>query len=231
MLPERYTALLNEWYVTATPEAEEGSVVASNPGHPRAYIADLGTFRSESGSARAAVAVPPPMRLTTMMPTPLRQVTVDVREVANRLVVTTIEVLSAENKSGEGRREYLRKRRQLVLLSSAHLIEIDLLRRGRRVPMREALPSAPYFVFLSRVNTRPVVDVWPIQLRQQLPTIPVPLLGDDPDVSLDLQKAFTAMFDGLRLDRNVDYSRPPRVTLESEDADWAAERVKLWRNR
>ena len=67
----------------------------------------------------------------------------------NRQLVTAIEVLSPTNKRGEGRGEYLARRRRLFL-STAHLMEIDLLRGGKRVPMQKALPPAPYFVFLSR---------------------------------------------------------------------------------
>ncbi len=36
--------------------------------------------------------------------------------------------------------------------------------------MRETLPKAPYFVFLSRSETRPVTDVWPIEFDQSLPS-------------------------------------------------------------
>src|SRR5207253_4483547 len=53
----------------------------------------------------------------------------------------------------EGREEYLAKRRR-VLVSTAHLIEIDLLRAGLRVPMRQPLPSLPYFAFVGRFEQR-----------------------------------------------------------------------------
>ena len=43
----------------------------------------------------------------------------------------------------------------------ANFIEIDLLRRGRRVPMQQALPPAPYFIFLSRAERRPIGHVTP----------------------------------------------------------------------
>src|SRR2546423_4560287 len=47
---------------------------------------------------------------------------VEIRDCAHRQLVTAIEVLSSTNKRGDGRDEYLRKRRT-ILLSPAHLIE------------------------------------------------------------------------------------------------------------
>ena len=46
-------------------------------------------------------------------------------------VVTVLETLSPANKrpGGDGRREYLKKREE-VLQSPSHLVEIDLLRGG-----------------------------------------------------------------------------------------------------
>lgn len=61
-------------------------------------------------------------------------VSIEIRDVARRQLVTAIEILSPTNKRGEGRLEYLAKRRRL-LLSTAHLMEIDLLRQGQRVPI------------------------------------------------------------------------------------------------
>src|SRR5205823_13138507 len=124
--------------------------------------------------------------------------------VEHRGLVTAFEVLSSTNKRG-GRRENLRKRRRL-LLSSAHLMEIDLLRAGRRVPMQEPLPDAPYFVFLSRAEARPLTDVWPIRLADQLPKVQVPLLAGDPDLELDLQDALASAYDAFSYDLSVDYA-------------------------
>src|SRR5262249_45964747 len=61
-------------------------------------------------------------------------------------LVTCIEVLSPANKrSTEGRDLYLRKRNSL-LLGSANLVEIDLLRGGKRLPMVEKWPADPYYL-------------------------------------------------------------------------------------
>jgi hypothetical protein len=155
--------------------------------------------------------------------------TIEIKHVIDGQLVTAIEVISPTNKRGIGYQQYLSKR-ELILASETHLLEIDLLRMGRRVPMREPLPDAPYFVFLSREEKRPYLDVWPIQLDEPLPVVPVPLLPDDPDVLLDLQLALTTLYDEMGYDLSVDYSQPPEIPLEGEAANlkqlravWATE--------
>jgi hypothetical protein len=152
-------------------------------------------------------------------------VTVEIRDSANRQLVTAIEMLSPSNKQGTSRDEYLAKRRRL-LLSTAHLMEIDLLRQGQRVPMQQPLPSASYFVLVSRAEDRPLTEVWPITLHDRLPMVPVPLLPEDPDVPLDLQQAFTTIYDALSYDLAVDYTQPPEVPLSAEEAAWVDERLR-----
>jgi len=81
------------------------------------------------------VAFAAPLKLATAMPELVPQVSVEIRDTANLQLVTAIEVLLPANKRGEVRQEYLPKRGRL-LQSSAHLLQIDLLRDGSRVPMR-----------------------------------------------------------------------------------------------
>ena len=122
---------------------------------------DVAIATGDSISRESAVAVHPPLQIATVMPSRIPQVSIEIRDVAQRNLVTAIEMLSPTNKRGEGYREYLDKRRR-ILLSTAHLIEIDLLRKGQRVPTQAPLPPAPYFVFVSRVEQRPIMDVWPV---------------------------------------------------------------------
>ena len=95
--------------------------------------------------------------------------------------------------------------------------------------MQKPLPANPYFVLLSRAERRPLTAVWPIRLADHLPTVPVPLLRGDPDVPLDLQQAFSSVYDAFRYELTVDYSRPPEIPLTAPEAAWAAERIRASR--
>jgi len=101
-------------------------------------------------------------------------------------------------------------------------LEIDLLRKGRRIPLVGGeLPSAPYYMFLSRATRRPGTEVWPVQLRETLPTVPVPLLPPDPDVPLALQGTIEACFELVGYQRLLDYTQPlPPPILDEEDRNW-----------
>jgi hypothetical protein len=219
-LRPRYVALMNEYFVMEVPE----SVAVVTTGiYPDVAVAERKPQWSESGGAAITDA---PLRLLTIMPERVPHVTVEIRDTAKRELVTAIEVLSPTNKRAEGRREYLTKR-QRILLSTAHLIEIDLLRKGQPIPMQQPLPKKPYFVFLSRAELRPLTDVWPIDLNEPLPIVPVPLLPGDPDVELDLQQAFNHIYE-LGYDLIVDYNRPPEIPLERTDDTWAQARIEAW---
>jgi hypothetical protein len=151
---------------------------------------------------------------------------IEIRDVAERLLVTLIEILSPANKEGQGASDYNRRRRRL-LKRDVHLLEIDLLRGGRRITLWGDLPPGVYYVYLSRFDDRPTTEVWPIGLRQRLPMVPVPLLEPDPDVVLDLQAAVNACFDLVHYERLLDYAGlPPPPPLSVEDAAWVAESLR-----
>jgi hypothetical protein len=225
-LPERYVARPSERIVVATSDADGVSVTTASI-YPDAFISDTG--RPSAGIEAGAVAVvTPPLRVATVMPERIPHLTVEITDVQSRRLVTAIEVLSPTNKRGDGRREYLSKRRR-TLVSNVHLVEIDLLRAGRRIPMRDPLPRFPYFVFVGRAENRPIMEVWPIRLNEPLPSIPIPLLAKDADVLLDLQQALTSVYDTFRYDRTIDYSLPLSAPLEAPEAAWVEERIGAWR--
>ncbi len=151
----------------------------------------------------------------------LRETFLTVRDAATREVVTVIEMLSATNKrpGSDGRAQYLRKRKS-VLQSRAHLVELDLLRGGQRLPMRTPLPEGDFFAIVSRSPRRPAAEVFAWTVRQSLPSIPVPLSGSDPDVTLDLQAVMDATYDGLGYDYALNYSQPVVPLLRDADLVW-----------
>jgi hypothetical protein len=71
-----------------------------------------------------------------------------------------------------------------------------------------------------------VTAVWPIQFAQSLPTVPVPLLPEDPDAALDLQRAFTDTYDLLGYDLLIDYQNAPDVPLSEKPSEKVV--ISLW---
>jgi len=218
-LRPRYVALPVERFVM---DFVSGVAVTTASIYPDVGVTEVP--RHAPGQAETAT-VAAPLRLATVMPEAVPHVSIEIRDTRQRQLVTAIEILAPTNKCGEGRREYVTKRQRL-LLSAVHLMEIDLLRLGERVPMQQPLPQASYFVLLSRAEERPLLEVRPIALCNPLPTVPVCLLPGDADVLLDLQAVFTAAYDLVGYDLLVDYTGPPDVPLADQDAVWVAEYLR-----
>lgn len=176
-------------------------------------------FEGAAGAATAVAAIP--VVLTLPIPERRREAFLTIRERKTMEVVTIIEVLSPGNKrpGSDGRREYLSKR-EAVLQSLTHLVELDLLRGGERLPTIEPLPPADYYAFVCRGQRRPKTEVYPWSLRHPLPSIPVPLSGDDPDVVLGMQAIFNLVYDRAGYDYSLDYHRPVEPPLSGADATW-----------
>ena len=95
--------------------------------------------------------------------------------------------------------------------------------------MERPVPPAAYYVVLSRADRRPRVAVWPIQLMDRLPMLPVPLLEPDPDVPLDLGAAVASVYERGAYAQQIDYQQPPPPpALSSTEADWLE---RLWQQR
>ena len=143
----------------------------------------------------------------------------EVRDRRGRELVTVIELLSPSNKRpGEDRQQYLAKRRE-ILRSTAHLVEIDLLRGWSPMPADDR-PEGHYSVLVSRSERRPAAEFWPIRLRDRLPVIPIPLRPTDPDGQVDLQEVLHQAHDGPGYEHFI-YDGGPEPPLSAEDAEWA----------
>lgn len=190
----------------------------------RAVVPDLGVVeRDQTPQPRAGVAIAPaPLTGLTTLDLPTRYSRIEIRTLSDETLVTAIEILSPANKRAgtDGAEAYDRKRREL-LRSEAHLLEIDLLRAGRRPSLATPLPPDPYFVFLSRVERRPQIDIWPLTLRTAIPLLPVPLRPPDGDVPIDLGRALHAIYRDARYDLRIDYRQnPPPPELPPEELRW-----------
>jgi Protein of unknown function (DUF4058) len=149
-------------------------------------------------------------------------------------VVTIIEVVSPSNKAaGAGRDSYLAKQRE-IRGSECHLVEIDLLRRGRHVmsvPESYVAPSKPfdYLICVNRWPTRKRFELYPCRLRDCLPTVKVPLSEPDPDVPIDIQAAFEQVYEEGDYMLRVLYDQPCVPHLPRADQKWASRRWLAYR--
>jgi hypothetical protein len=128
-----------------------------------------------SGSVSTLEPVTIPMAITAEV----RDTWIEILHRPERSLVTVIELLSPTNKAGAGYGQYLEKRRA-ILEHHAHIVEIDLLVGGQRLPLLRPLPPGHYYTFVARNNRQPYVDVYPWSVRDRLPTVPVPLRAPDP---------------------------------------------------
>ena len=185
--------------------------------------------------AKAATATAPqtqtngmPVTMRALVEAEFRESFIEIREVRpERRLVTCVEVLSPSNKrrGTEGWDLYLRKR-QSFFEGSANFIEIDLLRRGERMPMWDDWPDAPYYLLVCREHEAPFCNVWTGYSDRRLPTIPVPLARPDPDLTLDLQPLIDEVYALSRYDQDIDYRHPPDALLSNEEAAWLSSRLR-----
>jgi hypothetical protein len=153
----------------------------------------------------------------------VRESWLEVRDRRDRRVVTVIELLSPANKERSEHREAYLAKRNVILASPMHLVEIDLRRGGER-PAIPMLPECDYYALVSRSEHRPEMSFWPISLRERLPIIQVPLSGSDPNVQLDLQAALDRAYDEAHYGNYI-YAEQPHPPLSAADAEWARQFV------
>lgn len=66
-----------------------------------------------------------------------------------------------------------------------------------------------------------MVELWPVELQQPLPIIPVPLREPDDDVVLDLGRALNEIDDEAAYDLSIDYDQPPPPpAVSGTEAAW-----------
>lgn len=178
--------------------------------------------KSPEQSQLSATATLPvePITVTVPMAEEVQERYLEIREVATGSVITTIEILSPKNKrSGEGRQAYERKRNQ-VLASLTHLVEIDLLRGGQPLPILGTTRS-DYRILISRSDRRPSAQLYAFSVRQRIPQFTVPLAAGDEEPDLDLQSIVERVYERGRYYLAIDYTQPAQPPLSEQDAIWA----------
>jgi hypothetical protein len=192
-------------------------------------LPDLSVYRQNPQAAMGQPELAADQPSLAMLPIPeeVREAFLTVRDLEHDRLVTVIELLSPTNKrSGStGRAEYLEKREANVN-SQIHIVELDLLRGGLRLPMSTALPPADYYAFVSRSNRRPRCDLYHWSLRQRMPKIPVPLANGDADAVIDLNAVFDQTYDLSGYSDSLNYARQLTPALNPLDQAWVQERLQ-----
>ncbi len=176
---------------------------------------------SDSGSkpSTALALTTKPEQVTVPMPLERRERYLEIREVATQRVLSVIEALSPSNKrSDDGRQKYLAKR-QTVLSSATHLIEIDLLRTGEPMPMAGG-QQTDYQVLVSRADKRPLAERYGFNLRGPLPTFSLPLEKGTDEPIIHLHQSLTNVCRETGIVIGFDYTAQPQPPLPSADFAW-----------
>jgi Protein of unknown function (DUF4058) len=165
----------------------------------------------------------------------VRESRVEVLDAYNNMkLVAIIEVVSPTNKAaGPGRKSYVQKQHE-VLERDCHLVEIDLLRRGRHVVsvpawLANSSSAFDYLICVNRWPRRNRYELYPRRLRERLPRLALPLADPDPDVVFDVQAALEQVYIEGRYARRVRYDQPCDPPLDAADQQWANECLLAYR--
>ncbi len=186
----------------------------------------IGRLQRSSGRSSAvaelpiATAMTLPMTVTVPMPIEIKEGYLEVREVATKDVVTVIEVLSPANKRpGRGFDAYGVKREN-ILASQTHLMEIDLLRMGTTMPYHGNVPDYNYHILTSRSQSRPNADLYGFNLRDRIPQVSLPLQNQDLEPTIDLHAVLDCVYDRAGFEVAIDYTQAPIPALNADDRAW-----------
>jgi Protein of unknown function (DUF4058) len=163
---------------------------------------------SQSGPiASAAVATQiRPQEVTLPVSSETKERYLEVREAGTDAVIAGIEVLSPKNKrKGDGRVAYEAKR-QKILDSASHLVEIDLLRSDSPMAMQGAT-GTDYRILVSRSERRPKAELYGFTLQEAIPSFPLPLKLPSEVVMVALQLIVQGVYDRGGYAVRIDYQQ------------------------
>jgi hypothetical protein len=216
-LPDEYEIRLEERVKLVDAEAERNYQIRP----------DLAVVHSNrpSGGSPAGAAVLDPETIPTVILDEDRENYLKIVHRPDRKLVAVLELLSPANKAEPGRRDYL-TRRNAVLRQAVHLVELDLLAAGHRLPMQRPLPPGDFFAIVARWEQRPDCQVYSWTLRHPLPILPIPLKAPDPDLAINLAEVYRTTFDRGRYAPSIDDRAPLDLPFLPEDRDWAEQAAK-----
>src|SRR5215216_1053557 len=189
LLRPRYTVRLGIYVVEDTAPENDLGIMYPDVEVMLQRLSEKPAHVDRGGTAMRTVT-PATLSIPVILPVDVQLSSVAIRDTASNQLVTSIEILSPVNKRDPGLTQY-RLKRQRLYQAGVHLIELDLIRRGTRSVSHHRLPTVPYLITATRAHTGKT-DVWPLTLRDALPTLPIPLRSPDDDVPLDLAAALIA---------------------------------------
>ncbi|MGD2179723.1 DUF4058 family protein [Lusitaniella coriacea LEGE 07167] len=218
LLPHYYVAIEKRIYLTAP---EENLLI----GIPDVSVISQGIQPSQelekSNAPTATLSKPDePQTVTLPLAEEVQERYLEIRDTSTGKVVTAIELLSPKNKrAGEGREAYLRKR-QRILTSSTHLVEIDLLRGGKPMPIQGATQLKDYRILTSRSDLRPHAQLYAFTVQDEIPKFELPLTTGDSTPIVDLKPILDGIYDRGGYPFRIDYSQPSIPPLSREKKAW-----------
>ncbi len=155
------------------------------------------------------------------IPETVKEGYLEIREGLAGKVITVIEILSPANKrSGPGRDEYEKKRNK-VLQQQTNLVEIDLLRGGKPMPLLGVKAKSDYRILVCQGEELPHGRLYAFTIRQPIPIFPVPLKLGETQPEVNLQELLQEIYEQARFDLAIDYLLEPVPPLSSKDREWA----------
>jgi hypothetical protein len=157
---------------------------------------------------------------------PVTETFIEIRDASSgNRVITVIEFLSPTNKlPGKGQQLY-RKKQEELLSANVSLVEIDLVRTGEKSFSIDEyeIPAhirTPYQVVVRRGWKASKAEIYPLPIRERLPTFRIPLRQTDRDTALNLQTLIDQAYVNGRYG-TIDYRADAEPPLKGEDAEWA----------
>ncbi len=229
-LPPGYFANIDQYLWLGESDDEDAPLTKrTRRGKPDTFVTN-GAHAASNGAGVGTTLVAAEPTVRVRLPNPKgakRKKYIRLIDTGNNDVVTVIELLSPSDKLPKAdRARYLAKRAE-YLGARVNLVEIDLLRKGQRVPMGTPdPPEADYYVLVSRAAEYPEAGVWAFTVRDPIPVFPVPLKDEDAAVALDLRACLDAAYDAARYAGRIDYAGPCEPALRKPDAEWVAGRFR-----
>jgi hypothetical protein len=224
LLPNYYVAVETRTYLDNTSE----ELLIGIPDAVVLSASEPSTTTSPRNPSAGVATTVRPQTVMLPMPVEIKERYLEIREANSDAVITVVEVLSPTNKrQGKGRLTYETKR-QTVLGSASHLVEIDLLRAHEPMAMRPVstgtVACSSYRILVSRSECRPQADLYEFTLKESVPAFPLPLKAAGEQVMLNLQPLIRGIYERSGYAIRIDYQAPvPPPSLSIEEQAWVSQ--------